>query len=67
MTELQATITNNELCLERALADTDRLKAQLAEKEEQVGFGLQVGRRTGKHAYKTDSLALVCVWDRKTL
>ena len=48
MTELQATITDKDMCLERALADADRLKAQLAEKEEQVG-GLQVGHRTGKH------------------
>ena len=37
--KLQATITDKDVCLERALADTDRLKAQLAEKEEQVGFG----------------------------
>ena len=65
--KLQATIMDKDVCLERAVADTDRLKAQLAEKEEQVGFGLQVGRRTGKHADKTDSLALVCIWDRKTL
>ena len=34
--KLQAVITDKDVCLERALADTDRLKAQLAEKEEQV-------------------------------
>ena len=38
--KLQATITDKDMCLERALADTDHLKAQLAEKEEQVGCGL---------------------------
>ena len=43
VTELQATITNKELCLERALADADHLKAQLAKKEEQVGWGLVCG------------------------
>ena len=36
--KLQATITDKDVCLERAVADTDRLKAQLAEKEEQVGW-----------------------------
>ena len=45
---LLATITDKDVCLEKAVADTDRLKAQLAEKEEQVGFGLQVALRTGK-------------------
>ena len=44
--KLQATIMDKDVCLEKAVADTDRLKAQLAEKEEQVGFGLQVGHRT---------------------
>ena len=45
---LQATITDKDVCLEKALADTDRLKTQLAEKEEQVGWGLvfQVALRT---------------------
>ena len=38
--KLLATITDKDVCLERALADTDHLKAQLAEKEEQVGWGL---------------------------
>ena len=38
--KLQATITDRDVCLERAVADTDRLKTQLAEKEEQVGWGL---------------------------
>ena len=47
MTELQATITNKELCLERALADVDLLKAQLAEKEEQVGWCLVCRSDTG--------------------
>ena len=47
--KLLAVITDKDVCLERALADTDRLKTQLAEKEEQVGFGPQVGYRTGKH------------------
>ena len=37
---LQAIITDKDVCLERAVADTDRLKTQLAEKEEQVGWGL---------------------------
>ena len=46
--KLQAAITDKDVCLERALADTDHLKTQLAEKEEQVGSGLQVGHRTGK-------------------
>ena len=46
--KLQAAITDKDVCLERAVADTDRLKAQLAEKEEQVGFGLQLGYRTEK-------------------
>ena len=41
--KLQATITDKDVCLERAAANTDRLKAQLAEKEEQVGFGLASG------------------------
>ena len=36
--KLLATITDKDVCLERALADTDRLKTQLAEKEEQVGW-----------------------------
>ena len=36
--KLQATIMDKDVCLERAVADTDRLKAQLAEKEEQVGW-----------------------------
>ena len=48
--KLQATITDKDVCLERALADTDRLKAQLAEKEEQVRVGLQVGHGTGKRS-----------------
>ena len=47
--KFQAVITDKDMCLERALADTDRLKAQLAEKEEQVGFGPRVGYRTGMH------------------
>ena len=38
--KLQAAIMDKDVCLEKAVADTDRLKAQLAEKEEQVGFGL---------------------------
>ena len=38
--KLQAVIMDKDVCLERTLADTDRLKAQLAEKEEQVGWGL---------------------------
>ena len=46
--KLQAVITDKDVCLERAVADTDRLKTQLAEKEEQVGFGLQVGHGKGK-------------------
>ena len=46
--KLQATIMDKDVCLEKAVADTDRLKAQLAEKEEQVAFGLQVGHGTGK-------------------
>ena len=37
---LQAIITDKDVWLERAVADTDRLKTQLAEKEEQVGWGL---------------------------
>ena len=37
--KLQATIMDKDVCLERAVADTDRLKTQLAEKEEQVGWG----------------------------
>ena len=41
--KLLATITDKDVCLERALADTDHLKAQLAEKEEQVGWGLSTG------------------------
>ena len=41
--KLEATITDKDVCLERAAANTDRLKAQLAEKEEQVGFGLASG------------------------
>ena len=45
--ELQATITNKDLCLERALADVDLLKAQLAEKEEQVGWCLVCRSVTG--------------------
>ena len=46
--KLQAVITDKDVCLERALADTDRLKTQLAEKEEQVGWVLvfQVALRT---------------------
>ena len=44
--KLLAAIADKDVCLEKAVADTDRLKAQLAEKEEQVGFGLQVGHRT---------------------
>ena len=40
---LQATITDKDVCLERAVADTDHLKAQLAEKEEQVGWVLVSG------------------------
>ena len=35
--KLQATIMDKDVCLEKAVADTDRLKTQLAEKEEQVG------------------------------
>ena len=35
--KLQATITDKDMRLEKALADTDRLKTQLAEKEAQVG------------------------------
>ena len=45
---LQATITDKDVCLERAVADTDRLKAQLAEKEEQVGWVLVSGWDTGQ-------------------
>ena len=44
--KLQATTMDKDVCLERSLADTDHLKAQLAEKEEQVGFGLWMGHRT---------------------
>ena len=47
--KLQAAITDKDVCLERALAEIGLLKAQLAEKEEQVGFGLWTGHRTGKH------------------
>ena len=35
--KLLAAIMDKDVCLERAVADTDRLKTQLAEKEEQVG------------------------------
>ena len=35
--KLQAVITDKDVCLEKAMADTDCLKAQLAEKEELVG------------------------------
>ena len=38
--KLLATITDKDVCLEKAVADTDHLKTQLAEKEEQVGRGL---------------------------
>ena len=48
--KLQNAITDKDVCLERALAEIGLLKAQLAEKEEQVGFGLQIGHRTGKHS-----------------
>ena len=41
--KLEATITDKDVCLERAVADTDRLKAQLAEKEEQVGWVWSTG------------------------
>ena len=46
--KLQAAIMDKDVCLERAVADTDRLKTQLAEKEEQVGWGFvfQVAHRT---------------------
>ena len=57
---LQATITDKDVCLERAVADTDHLKAQLAEKEEQVGFGLQVGHGTGK-CYKCRTVVMINV------
>ena len=58
--KLQAAITDKAVCLERALVDTDRLKAQLAEKEEQVGLGLQVGHRTGKR-YKCRAVVMINV------
>ena len=35
--KLQAVITDKDVCLEKAMADTDCLKAQLVEKEELVG------------------------------
>ena len=57
---LQAIITDKDVCLERAVADTDHLKAQLAEKEEQVGFGLQVGHGTGK-CYKCRTVVMINV------
>ena len=41
--KLQAAITDKDVCLERALAATDHLKAQLAEKEEQVGWVWSIG------------------------
>ena len=53
--KLQATIMDKDVCLEKAVADTDRLKAQLAEKEEQVAFGLRVALKTGK-----PSKVLIC-------
>ena len=37
--KLQAAIMDKDVCLERAVADTDHLKTQLVEKEEQVGWG----------------------------
>ena len=51
--KLQATITDKDVCLERALADTDRLKAQLAEKEEKVGL---VCRWDTRHYFLQSSL-----------
>ena len=41
--KLQAAIMDKDVCLERAVADTDRLKTQLAEKEEQVGWAWSIG------------------------
>ena len=48
--QLQATIMEKDLRLEGAAADAERLKAQMAEKEEQVGWGLHVGHRTRKQS-----------------
>ena len=48
--QLHTAIMEKDLRLEGAVADTDRLKAQMAEKEEQVGWGLHVGRRTRKQS-----------------
>ena len=48
--QLQATIMEKDLRLEGAVADAERLKAQMAEKQEQVGWGLHVGHRTRKQS-----------------
>ena len=45
--KLEATITDKDVCLERAVADTDCLKTQLAEKEEQVGLVCRLDTEQG--------------------
>ena len=40
---LRATIMDKDLCLEGALADADRFKAQVLEKDKQVGWGFVYG------------------------
>ena len=50
---LQAAIMDKDVCLERAVADIDRLKTQLAGKEEQVRVGFLVCRwDTGQRSHQ---------------
>ena len=50
--QLRVTIMDKDLCLERALANVDRLKAQHVEKEQQVEWVLvflQMGQSLSEH------------------